>query len=203
MTTQKITATLTRWHKLAERIKNAAQEQRQDVLSTLQAGGSLDMATFTVRGDALLSRAKDALTGGAETVLRLQEALFLVRKELASANVRFKVSDLLAEMELAKQEQQFWDACIETAKNRISAQEMKQLGDLRAAQTATQTAMSAHDRFSLSLVSDEAMVDMKAKRDAARRKVNALSDKIANANAAQLSLDIDQSVVNLVGLTAD
>jgi hypothetical protein len=199
-----ITNTLSRWHKVAERLKMAVNENRQEAISALQAGASIDLDTFTVRGDSLLANASAALAGGAESVLRLQGALFYVRKEVARANIEFKVSDLLNDMELAKQELNFWEECLATAADKLSADEMKNLSLLRKAQPAPQSVYGhGHERFSVNLISAESLTGLKSRRDAARRRVNTLADDISNANASKLTLALDDTVVALLGLSAD
>lgn len=199
-----ITNTLSRWHKIAERLKTATTEQRQEALTALQAGASVDLDTFTVRGETLQANAREALVGGTASVLRLFDALFHVRKEVARANIEFKVSDLLNDMERAKQELNFREECLATAADKLSVAEMQNLSNLRSAQPAAANVYGhGRERFSVSLVSTESVAELKSKRDDARRKVSALSDQISNANASKLTIVLDDSVVALLGLTAD
>ena len=201
---KKITNTLTRWHKIAERIKGALNDRRQEVLGALQGGNSVDADTFSVRSNVLAEKASKALTEGMADVLRLQDALFYVRKELARANVQFLVSDLLNQMERAKQEMNFLEECIVAAGGKLSIEEMHNLASRRQAQPAPQTVYGhGREQFSVSLVSTEQLDELKAKRDAARRSVNGLADKVADANANKLTLELDDIVVEVLGLSAE
>lgn len=199
-----ITNTLSRWHKIAERIKIAAIESRQETLRALQAGANIDSDAFAVRRETLQTNANEALTTGFETVLKLQGAVASVREALARANVEHGVSDLLNRTEKLKQELAFVNECLSATEDKLSVAEMEQLAARRKEQSSTASPYAhLQDRLGVSFATDDQVAKLKARRDEVRRKLNALSDKVSTANASTMSLELDEDVITLAGLSEE
>jgi hypothetical protein len=97
----KITNTLTRLHKIAERIA----QRRQQVAEAIQQGVApeqLDAAVLAVRGAALTEKARFAIDESLAQHDELASAYVAVRNALAAANVQAGVSKVLAEQESLK-----------------------------------------------------------------------------------------------------
>lgn len=194
--TKALSNTLTRWHKIAERIQKAAQEIRSKNVSVLNSTQSIDVGAFDVRQDSLKAATEKVL--GEQTVLylALQGALFQIRKELAKANVKLEacVSDLLADMEFAKQTEAYFAGLLETADNALSVSEFAALAKKRA---GTNTGM--YD-VSVTFISAEKQEYLAEQRDKARREKDSLANRLSDANASKLSLELDEKVVAYMGL---
>lgn len=199
-----ITNTLSRWHKIAERIKIAANESRQETLRALQTGANIDPDAFAVRRETLQANAGEALTTGFETVLKLQGAVATVREALARANVQHGVSDLLNRTEKLKQELAFVSECLSATEGKLSVSEMEQLVARRKENPGTPSPYShLQERLGVSFATDEQVTKLKARRDEVRRKLNALSDKVSTANASTMTLELDEDVIALAGLSEE
>jgi hypothetical protein len=192
--TKKISNTLTRWHKIAERVKLAASELSQKNLQALQVGRNLDADAFTVRKATLQTAVGNAIGEQTDLYFALQEALFGIRRALAHANVQNGVADLLNEMEQAKQKANYYSNLVDSSAGALSVAEYSSLCAKRNANS------SAMYGATVTFLSTEQLADLTDKRDAARREVNALADRLADANASKLSLDISDEVANVVGL---
>lgn len=191
--TKKISNTLTRWHKVAERVKVAATEMSQKNLQTVMGSRNLDADTFAVRRANL--RAASVKATGEQTVLffKLQRTLFQIRRALAKANVQFGVSDLLSNMEEAKQAMNYYTTLLGATEGALSEDEFASLaGRKNAAQNMY--------GVSVTFISAEQIASLTEDRDALKREVNALADRLSDANASKLSLDIDDDVVKAIGL---
>lgn len=190
---KKITNTLTRWHKIAERIKIAANEISAANQQTIGGSRNLDLDTFAVRRASL--RAATARAAGEQTELyfHLQRTLFQIRRALARSNVQFDVSDLLSQMEEAKQGMQYYASLVDAVDGALSEEEYAALA---ARKNATQNMYGA----SVSFLTPEQIAGMTAKRDELKREMNALADRLSDANASKLTLEIDDAVVQVVGL---
>lgn len=192
--TKSLSNTLTRWHKIAERIQKAAQEIRAKNVAVLNSTQSIDVGAFDVRQDSLKAATNKVLTEQTELYLALQNALFTIRKALARANVKEDVSDLLADMEQAKQDEAYFAALLETAENALSVAEFAALAKKRA---GTNTGM--YD-VSVTFISAEKLEHLSEQRDNARRQKDSLANRLSDANASKLSLSLDEKVVAFMGL---
>jgi hypothetical protein len=192
--TKQISNTLTRWHKIAERVKQAANELAQKNFQAIQAGRNLDADTFSVRKAALQTTVGSAVGEQTSLYFALQDALFGIRRALAHANVRHGVADLLNEMEQAKQKANYFSNLVDSSAGALSVSEYSALCAKRNANSAGMYGAN------VTFLSAEELADLTEKRDAARREVNALADRLADANASKLSLDISEEVAKVVGL---
>lgn len=192
--TKMISNTLTRWHKVAERIKSATSELMNANVAFLSTGHQIDGDTFTVRKATLQAEAAKVLADKTTLFFSLQEALFSIRKALAHANTAEGVSDRLNEMEAAKQKGAYYAALLDTADGSLSVEEFAALAAKRSG-TASQMY-----GVSVTFISAEQKVALTEQRDRARREVNALADRLADANATKLSLQLSDEVVAFLGL---
>jgi hypothetical protein len=188
--------TLTRWHKIAERIQKAAQEIRAKNVSVLNSTQSIDVGAFDVRQESLKASTEKVLGEQTALYLALQGALFQIRKELAKANVKLEacVSDLLADMEFAKQTEAYYAALLETADNALSVAEFAALAKKRAG-----TNNGMYD-VSVTFISAEKQAYLAEQRDNARREKDSLANRLSDANASKLALELDEQVVAFMGL---
>jgi hypothetical protein len=192
--TKSLSNTLTRWHKIAERIQKAAQEIRGKNVSVLNSTQGIDVGAFDVRQDSLKAATEKVLVDQTELYLALQRATFTIRKALAHANVKEGVSSLLADMENAKQDEAYYAALLETADNALSVTEFAALAKKRA---GTNTGM--YD-VTVTFISAEKQAELGEQRDRARREKDSLANRLSDANASKLSLELDEKVVAFMGL---
>lgn len=189
-----ISNTLTRWHKIAERIKVAGNELMQKNLQTLQVGRALDEDTFTVRKASLHAAATLAVEDQTTLYFALQGALHAIRRALAHANANHGVSDLLSQMEETRQKTAYYTALTDTAEGALSQEEFTRLCAKKNASS------SGRYGTSVTFLSEDTLAKLSDKRDAARREMNALADQLSDANATKLTLTIEDTVVRVIGL---
>lgn len=194
--TKTISNTLSRWHKIADRIKAAAAEVMQENVQALHAGHNLDGDRFTVKQGAMRAAADRAVGAGTAEYLALQEALFTIRRAMARANTEHGVSDLLNQMEEAKQRANYYNSLLETNEGALTQSEFAALWAKKSGQ------VNGREMYGVSVtfVTDEMRSDMIAKRDAARKAVNTLADSLADANATKIALALDEVALAKVGL---
>jgi hypothetical protein len=194
--TKQISNTLTRWHKVAERLKVGAAQLKQENISALMAGHRIDADSFNVRKAALQSTTAAALDEKTELYLALQNALFMIRKNLARTNTSAGVSDLLNEMEATKQRGDYYASLLETAEDCLSMAEYSSLASAKRSATTSTVLYGVNMTF----VSPEEIARLTEARDAAKREVNGLADRLADANATKLSLELEDRVAAFLGL---
>lgn len=189
--TKTVSNTLTRWHKIAERIRNAGNELQQNIMTAVSPGHQ-DADTLVVRKKTFQAASDKALTEQKDLFLELQRALFAIRKALADANIKAGVSALLNDIELHKQEFNFYNNLIEKIGGDLSISEFESLASRRTNQSMY--------GVSVTFVTPAAKAEIEATRDALRIKLNQLADELADANATKITLPVSAAVAQAVGL---
>jgi hypothetical protein len=185
--------TLTRWHKIAQHIRDKAQEIRAKNVAVLNSTQGIDVGAFEVRQESLKAATEKALGEQSELYLALVHANFVIRKATGRANVEM-VSDLLADMEEAEQNAAYFAALLETADNALSVAEFAALAKKRA---GTTTGM--YD-VTVTFISGEKQERLAAQRENARRSKDSLANRLSDANASKLVIELDEKVVAFMGL---
>lgn len=198
--TKSVSNTLTRWHKIADRVKQAAGDLAQKNMNTLHGSRSIDADTFSVRKGALEAATAKAIGEQSVMYFALLDALFAIRRALAQANVKHGVSDLLSQMEQAKQAGAYYASILETTEGTLSQEEFAALYSKKNAAAKNSSSSVSMYGVSVTFVSEAMVTDLTEKRDSARKLVNALADKLADANATRITLDVDLAVATVVGL---
>lgn len=192
----KKTNTLNRWHKVTDRIRNVAAELSQKTEQTLACGRSMDGDTFSVRRAALNAATAKAVGEQKALYFTLQHALFAIRRAVSRANTAAGVSDLLNQQEEAKQDVAYYDRLLAAVEGAMSQEEFAELVARKSKNPQQSQVYGLHVTF----LSVEQIAELAKERDAMRRQFEALSDQLATANATQLTLDIDDQVIAVVGL---
>ena len=197
MNATKLSLSLTRWHKVADRIRTEANELKAKNIAALMAGDSMDNGEFEVRRDALAQNAADAVTKGGELYFQLQDTLFKIRSAVAAANANptIGVSVRLNEMERWKQRVQYLTEVCATFDDALSAEQFGKLVEIRKGDA--QAYLRSSD---VTFVAQEEQTRLRNELAEARRKMNEASDSVAEANATKIAIEIDDRVVALVGL---
>jgi hypothetical protein len=198
--TKSVSNTLTRWHKIADRVKQAASETKQKNMNTLQSSRSIDADTFSVRKGALESATAKAIGEQSVLYFSLLGTLFMIRRALAQANVKNGVSDLLSQMEEAKQTGEYYENMLETTEGTLTQDEFSALYQKKNAAAKNSSSSVSMYGVSVTFMSEAMVAGVAEKRDAARKLVNALADKLSDANATRITLDVDLSVATVIGL---
>lgn len=189
--------TLTRWHKIADRIKLAATKTMEANVDFLRLGHNIDSDTLEVRGAAIAGGTTKAIGENTVLYLALHAALFDIRRALAHANVAHGVSDCLNAMEQTKQRADYYQALLDTTDGVISQAEFAAIAQKRSTR---ETIQRSQFHGSLTFLSNEQVADLTSKRDTARKEVNALADRLADKNATKIDIEFNDIVVNAIGL---
>lgn len=208
---KQVSNTLTRWHKVAERIKVAADELQAAITHALNPDPSPDFDTFSVRKAALVRDAEEALREKRSLHTALTDTLYAIRRAVAHANVRHGVADILNDIERTKAEPSFLSSLIAAAESAMSVEEFEALGSRRAAradqpQPADATGgmfrraaqQNAVPRVTF-IGSPDLSLDV-ARRSELRVRMNALTDRLSEANATRIDIEVDPRVAALIGL---
>lgn len=197
-----ISNTLSRWHKVAGRIKSRITELQAEIRSAT-AEQHLDVDSFIIRKERMQANASEAYNVKLPLMLELNAALFEVRKQLAEANVKFGVSAALVEMELARQNQiLLQDIHLDSLDSGyvLTTADFEKLVALKKAAPAEQQVNRSSDRAAVSFADTEKNSQIETQIEELGRKVVGLSDKLSDLNATKLSIDLPELVCKELGL---
>ena len=196
----KFTLTLTRWHKVAERINAALRLREERSLAALTA------TTISPWNKEGIEEKARGIAGQARSDIALVEvataAVAGIRAALAGRNVHLGISARLAEAEAANRRARLYRELVD--KQRA---DMVRPEDVRHVPAVVGTEESLWPRRSGSAITlaiaDKALIDeLRAKlaRDQARAHV--LLDAIADANREKLELELADDLLEIAGLAA-
>ncbi len=196
----KFTLTLTRWHKVAERI-NAALKVREE--RSLAALTGTTISSWNKEG--IEEKARD-IAGQARADLALIEvataAVAGIRAALGTRNTELGISARLAEAEAANRRARLYRELVD--KQRA---DMVRPEDVRRVPVTVATDEPLFSRRSGSAITlaiaDKALLDeLRVKLAREQARAHALLDAIADANREKLELDLADELLEIAGLTA-
>lgn len=200
MAEQKHNLTLTRWHKVAERI-NAEIKRLEGELRQIQERCAFDVQNKI----AVREKVEDARTKmlcHLAFIQKLLGSVALIRTELAKANAKLGVSEHLAKMETANRELVILCNFVQNEESRrTSLDEFMQMESPKADDT-TMSALrlrtsSATPVIALAANELDALSQAIASK---RRQLHALTDQIADLNRSLISITLDEKVAEVAGL---
>lgn len=184
-----VIVTLSRAHKIAERLKAGATER----FSAAQAALSPRIeyiGTVAARAKSL-NAATESAKVALEEAVAWSEATVAVRAAIGTANQASGVAALLAEQAGVNQRLNWFQQLV-NAQNDGSPELNEFLAALPATATATERPVS------LSMISNADLGHMRESLAALKRQAFALSDRIAMANAATIELTLPQAIADQV-----
>lgn len=200
MTTKKITNTLNRWHKIAERIKVAAAEIKARNEEALDAGRNLDDETFAVSKARMEANAERAVTEGNELRTALHTTLFDIRRAVARANVQHEVTDLLNYQEQNKQDITYYEGQLAHLNEAVTVAEYEEMAKIRA-RTTSKNGYHSSLHANVTFLRPERIAHLRDTLAALVRERNGLADRLADANASKITLNVSATVADYIGLS--
>jgi hypothetical protein len=186
---------LSRAHKVVERLKTLAQEQSQlasqNLADTLVNGyaGDAQVESMTARASKGLS----ALTEYA----RLNSVLGDVRAQIGRANAAHGVGDLLARQETLSRQASLLQVILE----------QKDVGTLRPSDlqhykpfNAGEQSMLRSPGVRVRMLSDDQSDQLARTLSGLRKEIFEISDKVADVNASRITLSLDNDLAQTLGL---
>ncbi len=190
------TLSISRWHKVAERLSRTYTELTQGVRKTYtntQISGYL--------GESQIARIRELGEREAINLLRaftLQDALILIRQAIGEVNAKTGVTHELAEYDALMRRHKLLE-------NILTAQSTDMIGLDEILMLPQQVAKEdRYDRSSanvtVKVLSSETESDLRRQAEALLVKAYALSDKISDLNREKLSLDLPEDIAQAAGL---
>lgn len=185
----KITVTLARAHKIAERIKTLRQNAA--AVCQRQCGGvSVSLGRHNIERRA--EQAKSDFDLNLLHYLSAAEAYTVVRKAIDAGN-RQGVSDLMAEREQVR-------AMLQNMRNWVTTSSMCALDIVDVSSVPDESQGMAFNAATVRLLD---LSDIKNRIKDLEKKESRLSDEIADLNAIKISFEISDAVSTELGLNTD
>lgn len=191
------TLTLTRWHKVAERL---SREYTESVYAAKQTLCNTKVSSYlgSEQQDALHSAAQDA-TERLARAFRVQDAVSDVRRALGDANVKNGVSPKLAELDKLNRRLKVVTELIEAQSPSMIS--IAQLASIPADYVADGNSYeSKRPLLHVRMLNKDEVTKLKGDFEAIRTKSYALSDEVADLNKATLTLSVSLEVATLAGI---
>lgn len=205
--TVQIVFSLSRLHKIAERASEACSERVQEI-SRLAYQRASSVEDFDAAKAKALKDAERIERLSAERAA-LASVVSAVRSALGKANAQHGVSDLLCAIETERREiaalTPLAGVSVDdvAAVEKVVARRREAAASILSSGSANAAAEARRERYEnvvFSVVSDAARESAVESIRLAKLRVAALSDKLADANATRISVDVDARAAALLGL---
>jgi len=195
--TKKYTMSLSRWHKVAERL---SREYTETVYKAKQVLTQTRVSAYVggAQEDALRNEAAD-WRGRLERAFRLQDSVAEIRRMLGDRNAEEGVSALLAEFDKLNRRQKVLTEIVENqAADMIGIDELRNIpGDYVA---DGDNYDRRRPQLRVRMLERDDLRSIQAELGAVRAKAYALADAIADRNRATVALELSEEVASAAGL---
>lgn len=192
-----VSNTLNRWHKVVERIQQSLN--RVNVRIEQQSQVSINYANREIRAAQAKEQEKEVLSLIA-TRAKLMNTIAQIRSVINRQNTETGISEAMAKMQALQAQANALDTFLR------SAERWNKVGDVLTtmesdAKMAIETKTQMRNVNDVATVmSVESIADLRKTQEQLTREVHVLSDKISDANATKVVIDIDDEVATHVGI---
>lgn len=196
-----LTLTLTRWHKVAERLNAATKgcEARALAALTGTAVSPWNKAGVEAKAEEIAERAKADLG----LIASATSAIARIRAALALRNAELRISERLAEAEAANRRAKLYRELLEKqSTDMVRPADMRHVPAVIGTEESYGFGRRAASTVKLAIADKALLDDLRAKLAREQARAHALLDEVADANREKLELELDQELVEIAGLAA-
>lgn len=191
------TLSLSRWHKVAERLARTYTELTTSVRNTFnntQVSGYLGAAQV-----ARLKEQRDQQQNNLHRAFELQDTLIKIRQALGEVNTRTGVGRELAEYDALSRRQKLLESVlVAQSSDMVTLEEMPELPDQLAFEDRYQN--SSRGAVRVRLLDTEIQLSLRKESEALQARVYALADRISDLNKERLTLELPEAIAMSAGL---
>lgn len=194
------TLTLSRWHKVTERLNAGSKERETRALAALTGTAVSPWNKEGVEGKAaeLMEQAKTDLG----VIEAATAAVARIRSALALRNVELGISERLAEADAANRRARLYRELLDK-----QDMDMVKPVDMRHVPAAIADEPYSFGRrtgptITLAIADKTLLDELRAKLAREQARAHALLDEVADANREKLELELDMKLVEIAGLAA-
>lgn len=194
---QTYTLTLTRWHKVAERLAREYGESLSESRSTLTQT-AISAYLGEEQEEFLQTQTRTALSN-LDRAFRIQDAVAHLRHLVGDANVREGVSAKLAEFDKLNRRVKALSEVVESqSSDMVSVTQLRSIPKDYVADGASYD--SKRPRIKVRMLDTQALERLADQLSNARRAAYVLSDEVSDLNKAKLSIELETEVASAAGL---
>jgi hypothetical protein len=194
---QAYTLTLTRWHKVAERLAREYGESVSESRSTLTQ--TAISAYLGEEQEEFLQTQTQTALANLDRAFQIQDAVAHVRHLVGDANVREGVSAKLAEFDKLNRRVKALSEVVESqSSDMVSVTQLRSIPKDYVADGASYD--SKRPRIKVRMLDTQALERLADQLSNARKAAYALSDEVSDLNKAKLSIELETEVASAAGL---
>ena len=194
---QTYTLTLTRWHKVAERLAREYGESVSESRSTLTQ--TAISAYLGEEQEEFLQTQTQTALANLDRAFQIQDAVAHVRHLVGDANVREGVSAKLAEFDKLNRPVKALSEVVESQNSdMVSVTQLRSIPKDYVADGASYD--SKRPRIKVRMLDTQALERLADQLSNARKAAYALSDEVSDLNKAKLSIELETEVASAAGL---
>ena len=194
---QTYTLTLTRWHKVAERLAREYGEAVSESRSTLTQ--TAISAYLGEEQEEFLQTQTQTALANLDRAFQIQDAVAHVRHLVGDANVREGVSAKLAEFDKLNRRVKALSEVVESqSSDMVSVTQLRSIPKDYVADGASYD--SKRPRIKVRMLDTQALERLADQLSNARKAAYALSDEVSDLNKAKLSIELETEVASAAGL---
>jgi hypothetical protein len=190
------TLSLSRWHKVAERLSRTYTELTQNSRQTLnntQVSGYLGEVQV-----ARIVEQRETALANIERAFAIQDSIVVIRRELGDANARIGVSRQLAEQDALTRRQKFLESIL-TAQGSEMVQ-VEELSSLPKQIVTEDRYDRSRGQVRVGLLGASQVAEIKRQADGLLSRVYTLVDQISDLNRERLSIELPEAIATAAGL---
>lgn len=196
MSTKTYTLSLTRWHKVAERLGKDIAEQSKSVRYVLTR--TVVSEYLGEMQEARLCQARDESLAQLQTLFALQDAVAHIRQALSQANETAGVSRLLATYDkLVKRSALLEEIVTGQDAGDVSISELKHV---KHPARNDDWPDRGKTKISIVMVDGEALAQLRRQASEAKAAMYGCADQVAELNKATLTLELPEAIAKRAGL---
>ncbi len=194
---QTYTLTLTRWHKVAERLARDYGESVSECRSTLSQ--TVISAYLGEEQEQFLQTQTQNALGNLERAFRIQDAVAHIRHLVGNANVHEGVAGKLAEFDKLNRRVKTLSEVVDSqGTDMVSVTQLRSIPKDYVADGASYD--SKRPKIKVRMLGMQDLEKLANQLDAARKAAYALSDEVSDLNKARLSIELETDVASAAGL---
>lgn len=195
------TLTLTRWHKVAERLNAGSKEREVRALAALTATevSPWNKQGVEAKAEEIAARAKSDLA----VIESATEAVARIRAALAVRNVQLGISERLAQADAANRRVKLYRELLEKQDvDMVRPEDLRLVPSTAGADETRSFLRSPAPSVTLAIADKTLLDDLRAKLAHEQAHAHALLDAVADANREKLELELDRELAEMAGLAA-
>ncbi|MEK6246131.1 MAG: hypothetical protein AABM33_16730 [Pseudomonadota bacterium] len=200
-TTMKYSLTLSRWHKVAERLNAGSKECETRALTALTATTVSPWNKEGVEAKAveIAERAKTDLA----LIEAATSAVARIRTALAQRNVELGISARLAEADAANRRTRLYRELLDKqGMDMVKPADMRHVPATVATDETYSFSRRAGSTITLAIADKTLLDELRAKLAREQVRAHALLDEVADANREKLELELERELSEIAGLAA-